>query len=330
MLTQPVMRVTEVAVLTHGHCFDGLCSAVMFTRLLRHVRGPAVQFRYVACGYTPTQTPIPKLLGDGENAILDYRFARDERLSWYFDHHRTAFESEDDKRYFQDHQATRSYYYDGSYSSCTQLVSDVARDQYGLVDDKLASLTEWADKIDSASFESAEAALDYSQPVMQLARVVEHHGDSGFISELVPELLQRPLEEVARMSKHQKRYRKIQSHAQAFAERVKKSARTLDRVVFVDLSDAEVESFGKFVTYALYPQAMYSVLLGRFKTGARISVGYNPWSDRKLDRDLSSICGRYGGGGHPFVGGISFPASDIPRAQRVAQAIALELAEQAA
>jgi hypothetical protein len=302
----------------------------MFTRLLRHIRGPAVQFRYVACGYTPNQAPISSLLRGDENAILDYRFVRDARLGWYFDHHRTAFGSPEDQRYFAGRQGEVPYYYDGSYSSCTQLVSDVARDQYDLVDDKLAGLTEWADKIDSASFESAEAALDYSQPVMQLARVVEHHGDSAFLAELVPELLSRPVEDVARMSKHQKRYRKIQSHAHAFAERVKQSARTLDRVVFVDLSDAEVESFGKFVTYALYPKAMYSVLLGRFKTGARISVGYNPWSDRKLDRDLSSICVRYGGGGHPFVGGISFPASDIPRAQRVAQAIALELAEQAA
>jgi hypothetical protein len=324
------MRVTEVAVLTHGHCFDGLCSAVMFTRLLRHIRGPAVQFRYVACGYTSNQTPLASLLRGDENAILDYRFVNDARLGWYFDHHRTAFSSPEDRSYFDDQQAKLPYYYDGSYSSCTQLVSDVARDKYGLVDEKLKSLTEWADKIDSASFESAEAALDYSQPVMQLARVVEHHGDSAFFAELVPELLNRPLEDVARLAKHQKRYRKIQSHAEAFADRVRKSARTLDRVVFVDLSDAEVESFGKFVTYALYPKAMYSVLLGRFKTGARISVGYNPWSDRKLDRDLSSICVRYGGGGHPFVGGISFPASDIPRAQRVAQAIALELAEQAA
>jgi hypothetical protein len=99
----------------------------------------------------------------------------------------------------------------------------------------------------------------------------------------------------------------------------------MERVVLVDLSSAELESYGKFVTYALYPDAMYSVLLGRFKNGARINVGYNPWSRHSRDRDLSSICGRYGGGGHPFVGGISFPATDLGRARSVAREIALEL-----
>jgi nanoRNase/pAp phosphatase (c-di-AMP/oligoRNAs hydrolase) len=70
---------------------------------------------------------------------------------------------------------------------------------------------------------------------------------------------------------------------------------------------------------------MYSVLLGRFKNGARINVGYNPWSRKSREHDLSSICGRYGGGGHPFVGGISFPAGDLTRARHVAREIALEL-----
>ena len=95
--------------------------------------------------------------------------------------------------------------------------------------------------------------------------------------------------------------------------------------MLVDLSESEVESYGKFVTYALYPEAMYSVILARLDNGARINVGYNPWSRRSLDRDLSSICGRYGGGGHPFVGGISFPPEDVQRARSVAREIALEL-----
>ena len=101
--------------------------------------------------------------------------------------------------------------------------------------------------------------------------------------------------------------------------------RELTVMLVVDLSGSEVESYGKFVTYALYPEAMYSVIVARLENGARINVGYNPWSRHSLDRDLSSICGRYGGGGHPFVGGISFPPEDVQRARHVAREIALEL-----
>jgi hypothetical protein len=315
----------RAVVATHGHCFDGLCSAVVFTRLLRALRGPATKLHYLSCGYAPTQRSVENQLDGDENAILDYRFTASDKVHWYFDHHRTAFGSDADRAFFEARRGTLPYHYDASYSSCTKLVRDIAASRYEVAMPELEPLTAWADKIDSAAFESAEAALDYSDPVMQLVSVVEHHGDGELLSRLVPRLLDTPVEEVARRSEHRDLYRKIQRKKAAFAKRVRQNARTSGRVVLVDLSGAELESYGKFVTYALYPNAMYSVILGRFKNGARINVGYNPWSEHRLDRDLSSICGRYGGGGHPFVGGISFPAEDVHRARNVAQEIALEL-----
>jgi hypothetical protein len=315
----------RAVVATHGHCFDGLCSAVVFSRLLRELRGPSVRFHYLSCGYAPAQRALDGLLDGDENAILDYRFCANEKVGWYFDHHRTAFGSAEDRAFFDARQASRPYHYDASYSSCTKLVRDIALARYGVAMPELEPLTAWADKVDSAAFESAEAALDYSHPVMQLVSVVEHHGDGELLSRLVPRLLDTPIEVVAQRAEHRELYRKIRRKKAAFAKRVQQNARTMDRVVLVDLSGAELETYGKFVTYALYPNAMYSVIVGRFKNGARINVGYNPWSERRLDRDLSVICGRYGGGGHPFVGGISFPAEDVLRAKNVAQEIALEL-----
>jgi hypothetical protein len=315
----------RAVVATHGHCFDGLCSAVVFTRLLRELKGPAVRFHYLSCGYSPAQRPLDALLDGDVNAILDYRFCATDRLDWYFDHHRTAFGCDADQAFFAARRSEHPYYYDASYSSCTKLVRDVALARYDIAMPELEPLTAWADKIDSAAFESAEAALDHSHPVMQLVSVVEHHGDGELLARLVPRLLEAPVEDVAKRSEFRELYRKIRRKKAAFAQRVRQNARHRGRVVLVDLSEAELETYGKFVTYALYPDAMYSVILGRFKNGARINVGYNPWSTRELDRDLSSICGRYGGGGHPFVGGITFPAEDVHRAQNVAHEIAREL-----
>lgn len=325
----------HAVVATHGHCFDGLCSAVVFTRLLQalyarnaHARDPQgsdLSVRYHSCGYAPTQRPLTELLTGELNAILDYRFCATERLHWYFDHHRTAFGTGQDRAFFDARVATHPFHYDASYSSCTKLVRDIAEQRYGVSMPELEPLTRWADKIDSAAFESAEAALDSSHPVMRLASVVELHGDSAFLSRLVPRLLESPLETVANRSEYRSLHSKIRRRKAAFARRVRKNAHSLERVVLVDLSGSEVESYGKFVTYALYPEAMYSVILARLENGARINVGYNPWSRRSLDRDLSSICGRYGGGGHPFVGGICFPPEDVQRARHVAHEIALEL-----
>src|SRR5690606_14062717 len=97
------------------------------------------------------------------------------------------------------------------------------------------------------------------------------------------------------------------------------------RVVYVDLTEKPLETIGKFVTYALYPESMYSVVVVRLQRGFKISVGYNPWCGHSLDTDISSICARYGGGGHPVVGGISAADGQRERAQSIAQSIVDEL-----
>src|ERR1700735_727350 len=89
----------RVVVATHGHCFDGMCSAVMFTRLLRHVHpGTRFDFEYYAAGYGPGQNGVdPSVLSGDENAILDFRFSRSPKLTWYFDHHVSAFPTAADR-----------------------------------------------------------------------------------------------------------------------------------------------------------------------------------------------------------------------------------------
>src|SRR5689334_3401050 len=89
----------HVVVATHGHCFDGLASAVVFTRM-RRTEVPSAEFVYRGCGYGEAQNvPSDKMLSGDENAILDYRFFQSERLTWFFDHHRTAFLSPEDRSF---------------------------------------------------------------------------------------------------------------------------------------------------------------------------------------------------------------------------------------
>lgn len=313
-------------VATHGHCFDGLSSAVVFTRLMKALQPGAATFEYRTCGYGVGQARAEdKLFVGEENAILDYRFSSSQKLSWYFDHHRTAFGSEADRDVFEERRGSGQFFFDAAYSSCTKLIADIARDRFGVDMKELADLVKWADMVDSARFASPEDAVSRSSPVMQLVSVVEHYGDDAFFKDLVPELLNRPLEEVARSKAVVNRYKPLGKKHERFVQRVKQKSERLGRVVFVDLTESVLESVGKFVTYALFPDSVYSVVVGLLKNGPRISVGYNPWSGRPLDTDISAICARYGGGGHPVVGGISFPATALDEARKVARSIAIEL-----
>jgi hypothetical protein len=313
-------------VASHGHCFDGLSSAVLFTRLM-HERGLSqAQFEYKACGYGMNQQRAEdKLLVGDENAILDYRFSSSPKLTWYFDHHRTAFESDAERAAFEASHPPH-FFFDASYTSCTKLIADTARKQFNFSDPQLDPLVRFADIVDSARFESPEQAIDRSDPLMRLVSVVEHYGDDGFYSLLVPELLNKSLTEVATSSAINERYKPLGKKHERFVERVRETSVVQGRVVFADMTESVLESVGKFVTYALFPKSVYSVLVGVLKGGPKISVGYNPWSGQPLDTDISAICARYGGGGHPVVGGISFASNEVERARLVAREIAKELA----
>src|SRR5260221_6483479 len=295
----------RIVVATHGHCFDGLASAVVFTRLIQAVEGTQPTFTYRACGYGEGQlSATDAVLSGDQNAILDYRFSPSERLTWYFDHHRTAFASKEDREIFEQRVPSGRFFYDADCSSCTKLVCAVAREKLGVPVDDLAELLHWADVIDSAAFKTPDEALDRSNPVMRLAAVVERHGDDRFLSHLVPLLLERPLHEIAGSPDIEKRYAKIAGQHERFVQRVRERARHLGRVVLVDLTDEALESIGKFVTYALYPTAVYSVIVGVLKNTAKISVGYNPWSGIPCDTDISAICAMYRGVSQPVFGSV--------------------------
>ncbi|WP_394838173.1 hypothetical protein LVJ94_14805 [Pendulispora rubella] len=325
----------SIVVATHGHCFDGLCSAVLFTRLMRHLHpGQELRFEYHSSGYGPGQNGVdPKLLVGNENAILDFRFSAHPALTWYFDHHVSAFPNEGDRETYEAHVArvkglpptARRMFHDGGYTSCTKLIADVGASVFGLDPEPTRTLVSWADMIDSANFPSAEMAVSRHEPVLQLMTVVENKGNDAFLEMMVPRLLEQPLEEVARAPDVATAYEPLRAAHESFIELVRAHAQPMDSVVLVDLTDQVIDVAGKFVTYALYPESQYSVLVTRGKTKCKLSIGYNPWSPVARDHNIASICERHGGGGHPVVGAISLTADQVDRARSLAREIVAEL-----
>jgi len=184
----------------------------------------------------------------------------------------------------------------------------------------------WADMIDSAAFPSAAMAVERAEPELRLMTVVEHLGDDAFLGRMVPRLLEQPLSEVARSADVVQAYEPLGRAHEGFVKLIERRARTIGVVVLVDLSDELIDVAGKFVTYALYPQSAYSVLLSRSKSKCKISIGYNPWSPAPRKYDIAKICERYGGGGHPVVGAVSLPVDKVDEAKALALSIAEELA----
>src|SRR5882724_10517800 len=119
---------TSVVVATHGHCFDGMCSAALFTRLARARISANAEFTYHACGYGPEPGGVPAgLLSGDENAILDFRYTAHPKLTWYFDHHQTAFASPEERADFE-RDGGQHKFFDPGYGSCTKLIYDISRE----------------------------------------------------------------------------------------------------------------------------------------------------------------------------------------------------------
>jgi hypothetical protein len=240
VLPLAAMKHQDVMVATHGHCFDGMASAAIFTHLLRSLDPAETRpFRYKSCGYGPGMQQIPEGWLDGaDNAILDFRYTPSKKLTWYFDHHVTGFGTPEERD-----QALKGprVFYDPAGSSCAKLIAEVARDRFGVDTSKLAELIGWADLIDAARFPSAEAATARDEPMLQLASVVEHHGDGPFLNGVVPRLLERPVGEVARSEDIQRLWQPLAAAREAFVKRVQDRAKVQGRVVLVDLSDAPLQ-----------------------------------------------------------------------------------------
>ena len=108
-------------------------------------------------------------------------------------------------------------------------------------------------------------------------------------------------------------------------ETVRRHARVDRGVVFIDLTETPLESANKFIAYDLFPDARYTVVVTRDARRSKVSVGSNPWARETRTHDISKLCERYGGGGHPVVGAVSLDPHRIEDARRIAGEIASAL-----
>ncbi len=317
-------------VLHHNQCFDGACSAAVFTKFHRECIGGATDYEYAGLAHQPGGGLDESVFGPGENAIVDFKYSRSEKLTWWFDHHESAFLTPDLRAHFeagQEGPAGLRQFFDPAYVSCTGFIADIGRDKFGFDTSRLKELLYWADIIDGAKFESAKSAVEMNEAALKLTLVIENADDRGFIPKIIPLLTEISLDEVLAQPFVAERVEPLMQRHRAAMALIRERAQVQDGVIFVDLLDRETEAISKFIPYYYYPEATYTVLVSRSSFRAKISVGTNPWTKIPVDQlvNIAEICERFGGGGHARVGAISFGAAEVERARGVAEGIVREL-----
>jgi len=308
----------------HDRCFDGAASAAVFLRFYRERIAPQAEFHFTGMTHRASQ-PFEESLFDGdENGIVDFKYSSSPRVTWWFDHHQSAFLSPADAEHFRRDRSGKKFY-DPEYKSCTKLLATVTSEKFGFDARPLTELIYWGDVIDGAQFPTPESAVGLREPAMQLALVIEAAPEANLVPRLIPEMAARPLEEMVRLPAVARHLGPLLERHKRSVELLRQRAEARDGVVSFDVSDLDLEGYNKFIPYLLYPECCYSVGVSASAVRAKVSVGSNPWNSAATEKNLASLAERYGGGGHPRVAAISFEPQDLERARQVAKEIAAAL-----
>ena len=314
----------RVRILYHDHCFDGAASAAFFSRFAEGRFYPGAEFLYTGMAHKAKQLFEPELFDGDVNAIVDFKYSTDPRLTWWFDHHQSAFLSPQDAEHFREDASGRKMY-DTSFKSCTKYIATMARERFGFEAEDLRELVEWADIVDGALYKDAEEAVNLRSPATQLTLTIEGSNGSDTVQKIIGMMRHRKLADIAADPEIQAVYKPLYANHLRNMDIIRQQSTCDGGVIFFDLVEPGIEGYNKFIPYYLHPDSTYTVSVSTSPFRTKVSVGSNPWVKQPLKFNLATICERYGGGGHPKVGAISFEIGEIERARQAAHEIAAEL-----
>ena len=185
----------RVCVFYHDNCFDGACSASLFTRFHRERIAPGSSYEYHGLLHRAGALFDESEFNGDENAIVDFKYSPSPRVTWWFDHHLSAFLSPQDQQNFlackQDPACGDRKFCDPNFTSCTSFIAAITSERFGFDTAPVAELIKWADIVDGAKYDSPASAVAMAAPAMKLTLIIEAAQNSSFLPRLIPLLTER-------------------------------------------------------------------------------------------------------------------------------------------
>lgn len=314
----------KLKVFYHDKCFDGAASASLFSRFYRERIRSTTEFVYSGLVHRAGALFNEEKFDGDENAIVDFKYSTSPKITWWFDHHESAFLTPADAEHYE-RTPSNTKFYDPDFKSCTKFLATVTEQRFGFDPAPVAELIEWADIIDGALYADARTAVQMAHPAMKLTMVIETAPGHDFVPRLIPLLTAMPLGEVIAQPWIAERLPMLLERHQKSIEILRERSQCVDGTIYFDVTKYDLEGYNKFVPYYLHPESTYSIGLSKSSFRTKVSVGSNPWASAEPTVNLAKICERYGGGGHARVGAISFPPDRFDQAQEAALVIVEEL-----
>lgn len=271
--------------------FDGLACAMMLKEL-----GMIDEIKFVH----------PKDVQDGKIELskddITTNLPYDPRVALAFDHH----ESEEDR--LRATETNGKLIIDPKAKSAARVLYDYygGKERFQRISDELMNAV---DKGDSADFTQEEilhptgwVLLHYLMDARTgLGRFHEFRiSNYDLMMELIDYCLEHSIDEILELPDVKERVQLYFEQETLFKEQLKRIARIEGNCVILDLRNEEVIHAGnRFMIYAMYPEAQYSVhvVWGFQKQNTAVMIGKSI-INKSGHEDVGQLCLAYGGGGH--------------------------------
>lgn len=271
--------------------FDGLACAMMLKEL-----GMIDEIKFVH----------PKDVQDGKIELskndITTNLPYDPRVALAFDHH----ESEEDR--LRATETNGKLIIDSKAKSAARVLYDYygGKERFPRISDELMNAV---DKGDSADFTQEEilhptgwVLLHYLMDARTgLGRFHEFRiSNYDLMMELIDYCLEHSIDEILELPDVKERVQLYFEQEALFKEQLKRIARIEGNCVILDLRNEEVIHAGnRFMIYAMYPEAQYSVhvVWGFQKQNTAVMIGKSI-INKSGHEDVGQLCLAYGGGGH--------------------------------
>jgi hypothetical protein len=300
------------SIFFHSPCFDGIISCVLAWEFLESERG------WVVTGLRPVDYGLRgKWLAtelSGLSAVVDFLYH--PLAQFWADHHVSTFLTEEARRDFRRRKRKATLLYSERMTSCALLLWRRLCSA-GLRNRRYEEMVQWADKIDSARYESVEEAVLGDAPALRIRGSLMLDEDrKRFCERLVRELRGGTLEQVAELPEVKKRFARVRLLMEAGLDRLSSAAKLGDDEIVVFDVDSRDVMINRYAPYLFFPKARYSVGIVRSREGAKITAMRNPWRNLP-SAPLGKIFANFGGGGHGRVGAVELPGSRASQAEQI-------------
>jgi len=254
--------------------------------------------------------------------VVDFLYHPD--AEFWADHHSTSFLSAELREQFESRRNSQLLY-DSSSSSCALLLWGNLATYLESDSTRYKEMVYWADKIDSAAYADVSEAILGTAPALQIHRSLLRRADEEYCTFLIQVLREKHMADVVELGQVKSREAEAVSLIRTGLDYFRRFAYVENGDIVICEIDVDTDKIiSRYAPFYFFPQARYSIVLLRGKSGAKITAMRNPWNEFP-SVPMGRIFELHGGGGHDRVGSVVFKGERASQAASTMREIVDEI-----